>query len=122
MRDQRRVIVLAKAFAVVGIVFALHGTVTDRAATYRIGMITMVAAAAASLHLTSRHTAQEIMAQQVHVARLTVQERQAYAEMGYKAARLDALSNEIPERAGDAEIVSLPHARDAHQMRRDGSA
>lgn len=122
MRDERRVIVLAKACAVVGIVCALHGTVTDRAAIYRIGMITMVASAAASLHFTARHNTQKIMAHQAHAARLPVQERQAYAEMGYKAARLDALSNEIPETAGDAEVFNLPRARHSHSMRRDGSA
>lgn len=85
-------------------------------------MIVMVVSAAVSLHLTSRHSTQQIMAHQAQVSRLSVQERQAYAQMGYKAARLDALTNDMPETAGDAEVVTLPHARHSHQMRRDGSA
>ncbi|MFF7171142.1 hypothetical protein [Streptomyces pseudovenezuelae] len=85
-------------------------------------MITIVVSAAASLHLTSRQNAQRVMAHQEQVARSAAQERQRYAEMGYKAARLDALSNETPLMAGDADIVNLPHARLSHQMRRNGSA
>lgn len=121
MRDRRRVIVLAKACVIVGIAFALHGTFTDRDSTYRLGVIVLVTSAAVSLQLTSRHNAQKVIAHQAEAARLTVAERQAYSQMGYKAALLDALNNEAPT-AGDAEIVNLPHARRSHQMRRDGSA
>lgn len=122
MRDQRRVIVLAKACVIVGITLAAHGTITDQAATFRCGMLILLLSTAAALHMTSRANAREVMAHQVRVARLTAQERQQYTEIGWKAARLDALAEDAPTAAGDADVVRLPRARTAHQMRRDGSA
>ncbi|MEU2739876.1 DUF2964 family protein [Streptomyces sp. NPDC007095] len=123
MREQQqRVIVLAKACAVVGIAFALHGTIADRDATFRVGMITLIVSVAAAFQLTLRINTQALMAHQTHVARLTVQERQAYAEMGYKAARLDALNEIAPEATGDAQIVNLPFARSSSETRKKGSA
>ncbi|MGW2742323.1 hypothetical protein [Streptomyces sp. NPDC001450] len=85
-------------------------------------MVTLLASAAVAVLVTSRVNAKEIMAHQARVARLSAQERQAYAEMGWKAARLDALTEETPAVAGEAEIVNLPHARHTPNMRRNGSA
>lgn len=121
MRDKRRVIVLAKACAIVGIALALHGMITDRQLVYRGGMLALLASAAVAILVTSRVNTQEIMAHQARVARLTVRERQAYAEMGWKASRLDALTKETPEGEG-AEILDLPGARHPADMRRNGSA
>jgi hypothetical protein len=120
MHRQRRVIVLAKVCVIVGIAFALHGTITDRASTYRIGMLTLFLSIGACLHLTSRYNTERLMVHQARVARLTAHERQQYTEMGWKAARLDA--DEEPPMLGDAEIVNLPRARNSPQIRRNGSA
>ncbi|MFD5838176.1 hypothetical protein ACFWHV_32205 [Streptomyces collinus] len=122
MRDQRRVNVLAKAFAVVGIALALHGTFTDRAATFRAGMLTLVASSGLWIHTTGRINTQRIIEHQDRAARLTAQERQEYAQMGWKAARLDAMTGEGRRMAGDAEVFELPHARHTPRARRDGSA
>lgn len=123
---ERRVIVLAKACAVVGIALAAYGTVTDQVAPFRGGMITLIVAAAVHLHITSRADTHAVLAQQASLARLSTRDRQRYAELGYKAALLDALTDDAPTRgadqAGAADVIDLPHARRAPQMRRDGSA
>jgi hypothetical protein len=111
MRD--RVAVLAKACAIVGIALALHGTLSDRAMTYRMGMLTLVTSIGVTLQLTSRAAVQEVMAQQARVARLGVRERQQYA---------DAQAHQAPSRPGGAEVFTFPHARQNPAMRRNGSA
>jgi hypothetical protein len=120
MRD--RVAVLAKACAIVGIALALHGTLSDRAMTYRMGMLTLVTSIGVTLQLTSRAAVQEVMAQQARVARLGVRERQQYAELGYRAAQIDAQAHQAPSRPGGAEVFTFPHARQNPAMRRNGSA
>jgi hypothetical protein len=119
---QRRVIVLAKACAVVGIALAAYGTSTDRAGAFRSGVVILIAAASVHLHVSSRMDTQTLMAHQVRMARLTMQERQRYAEMGYKAAQIEALADDAPETAEDAQVVRLPLSRKATPIRRDGSA
>lgn len=116
------VAVLVKACAVVGIALALHGILSDRAMTYRVGMLTLVTSIGVTLQLTSRAAVQEVVAQQARVARLTVHERQQYAELGYKAAQIDAQTQRAPSRTGDAEVFTFPHARQNPAMRRNGSA
>jgi len=118
----RRVNALAKAFAVVGIVVALHGIATDHARTFRAGILTLIVSAFTAQHLTSRNNQERLMQQQAELARTTMQERQLYSEMGYKAARLDAQTERIPQ-TSDAEVVVLPHARShSPRMRSNGSA
>jgi hypothetical protein len=118
---ERRVIVLAKACAVVGIALALHGIIAERSSTFRIGVLTLITATSVHLRAASRLDVRAVMEHQAAMARLTAQDRQRYAAMGYKAARLDALTEDAPE-TGDAEVVMLPHARLSPQVRRDGSA
>ncbi|MFF1483078.1 hypothetical protein ACIGZH_01955 [Streptomyces sp. NPDC058319] len=113
--------VLATACVIVGITLALYGTIADRTPAFRVGVLTLLVSSAVALHLTSRANAAAVMAHQTQVARLTVQERQQYAEMGWKAARLDALTGQAPEIEGGAEVVILPRTH-SPQMRRDGSA
>ncbi|MEU0675420.1 hypothetical protein ABZ330_21515 [Streptomyces sp. NPDC006172] len=122
MQDQHRVIVLAKACAVVGIVLALHGAIADRSTTWRAGLLTLVSSIGVSIHLTSRYNTQKLMEHQAQTARLTARERQQYAQMGWNAHAIDALTEEPSETAGDAEVIRLPHARNNPQMRRNGSA
>jgi hypothetical protein len=119
---ERRVIVLAKACAVVGTALAAYGTITDHAAMFRIGFLVLIVSASVHLHVTSRLNMQAVMAHQVSMARLTIQDRQRYSEMGYKAAQYDALVDDTPEIEGGAEVVELPHARLTPQARRNGSA
>lgn len=122
MRDQRRVIVLAKACAVVGIALAAYGIIADRTDTFRTGVLILLTSSAASLHLTSRVAQQELMAHQARMARLTVQERQQWTEYGWRARQIDALSEGTPTIGGDADVIGLPHPRSTPQMRRNGSA
>lgn len=117
MQDQRRVIVLARVCVIVGITLALHGTLADCVFTFRTGMLIILVSAAVYLQMTSRANAREVMAHQARLARLSLQERQQYTEMGWKAARLDALTDDAPRAAGDADVVRLPRARTTHQMR-----
>ncbi|MGW0012575.1 hypothetical protein ACWDVX_22870 [Streptomyces tendae] len=122
MRDQRRVIVLAKACVVVGIALAAYGIIADRTDTFRTGVLVLLVSGFVSVQLTQRAHLQQTLAHQSRVARLTVQERQECAEYGWRAAQIDALTEDTPEIAGDAEVVGLPHPRHTPQMRRNGSA
>ncbi|NJP71942.1 hypothetical protein [Streptomyces sp. C1-2] len=122
MQDQRRVIILAKACVIVGIALAIHGVLADSALTFRPGILITLLSALAHLHMTSRANTREVMAHRAHLARMSAQERQQYTEIGWRAALLDALTEDAPTAADDAEIVHLPRARTTPQMRRDGSA
>lgn len=122
MRDQRRVIVLAKACAVVGIALAAYGIIADRADAFRTGVLVLLISSAASVQLTQRENLHQVMAHQSHVARLTAQERQQWTEYGWRAAQIDAQTEGTPKTAGGAEVVALPHPRHTPQMRRNGSA
>lgn len=109
--------------AIVGIVFAVHGTITDRATTYRTGLVALVVGLAVTIDARGRRNTQRLMEHQTRTAALTMRERQQYAEMGWKAAKLDALNDEYtPEIAGGAQIVDLPSARSSSEARRKGSA
>lgn len=119
---ERSVIVLAKACAVVGTASALHGIAAERADTFRAGLLALVLSTAVHLHMNARLNVQAVMAHQTSTTRLAMQERQAYAEMGYKARCFEALTEDTPEAASDAEVVRLPVARHNPQMRRNGSA
>ncbi|MFF9088593.1 hypothetical protein ACF1BE_19615 [Streptomyces sp. NPDC014991] len=101
---------------------ALHGIIADRAATFRVGTLALISSAALHLHMTSRLNTHAVMAHQATLARMSMRERQQYAEMGYKARCFEALTEDAPETTGAADIVRLPVARHAPQMRRNGSA
>lgn len=122
MQDQRRVIILAKACAVVGTALAAYGIIADRTDAFRAGVLILLVSSAASIQLTQRENLQQAMAHQSRVARLTVRERQRWTEYGWRAAQIDALTEDAPETTCDAEILNLPHHRHAPQMRRNGSA
>ncbi|MFE9810654.1 hypothetical protein [Streptomyces sp. NPDC005548] len=85
-------------------------------------MITLLASSAVAVELSGRANLQTLMCHQEHVAHVSKVEKQRYAEMGWKAARLDAANDFPPEMVGDADIVNLPRARHFHSVRRDGSA
>jgi hypothetical protein len=125
MRREQASNVLARVgmvSAIVGIVFAVHGTITERATTYRTGTIALLVGLGVAVDARSRLNTQRLMEHQSRTAALTMRERQQYAEMGYKAARLDALSEDAPPIAGDAQIVNLPFARSSSDARKKGSA
>lgn len=122
MRDQHRVIVLAKACAVVGTVLAVYGIIAGRTDPFRAGVLILIVATGATVQLTQRAHLQQVMAHTARVARLTEQERQQWTELGWRACQIDAQSEEPPGIAGDADVVALPHPRPTPQMRRNGSA
>ncbi|WP_399142258.1 hypothetical protein Q3A86_32985 [Streptomyces sp. NBUA17] len=122
MRDEHRVIVLAKACAIVGIALAAFGIIADRTTEFRSGMLILLVSSAAAVQLTQREHLRQAMAHTARVARLTARERQQWAEYGWRAAQIDALTEDTPETAGGAEVVGLPHPRHTPQMRRNGSA
>lgn len=122
MRGQRAAIVLASASVVVGAAFALHGTATDRATTFRTGLVALLVGLVGVADARQRLNVQRLMEHQTRTATLAMQERQRYAELGWKAAKIDALSEETPEFAGDAQVVNLPVARSASSARKKGSA
>ncbi|GGQ80942.1 hypothetical protein [Streptomyces flaveolus] len=122
MQDQRRVEVLAKACATVGVALAGYGTVLDLTPAYRAGVLILITSVAACLHHMIRTATRAVMAHQSECTRSAVQERQQIAEMGMKAARFDMLTDVALEAKGDAEVVALPRPRDTPRMRRNGSA
>lgn len=122
MRVQRAAIVLASVSVVVGIAFAVHGTATDRATTYRTGIVALLVGFVGMVEVRQRLHVQRLMEHQTRTATLATQERQRYAELGWKAAKIDALNEETPKFAGDAQVVNLPVARSASGAREKGSA
>ncbi|MCX4705698.1 DUF2964 family protein [Streptomyces sp. NBC_01373] len=122
MRGQRAALFGFTASAVVGIVLAIHGSITDRAATYRPGLIALVVGAAGVLDARSRLNTQALVAHQARLTNLSMQDRQRYAEMGWKAAQFDASNGGTVEQMGGAQIFDLPSARSSHDVRRNGSA
>ncbi|MFC8873177.1 hypothetical protein [Streptomyces ardesiacus] len=122
MLDQRRVIILAKACVIVGIALAAYGIIADRTDAFRTGVLVLLASGTTSVQLTQREHHRQAMAHTSRAARLTQQERQQCAEYGWKAAQIDALTEDTPEIAGGAEVVGLPRPRHTPQMRRNGSA
>ncbi|MCX4615753.1 hypothetical protein [Streptomyces mirabilis] len=113
---------------VVGITLAAHGIVTDFPGTYRTGFVLLVIGLAgfrdARLRtLTERlveDATERVVEHATNVGRLSLRERQSFAEMGYKAALLSV--DQKPPAAGGAEIHEFPAARRDSEMRRNGSA
>ncbi|WP_031046844.1 hypothetical protein [Streptomyces sp. NRRL F-5650] len=121
MRDRQTVEVLAKACAAVGAVLAAYGTLVDRTALFRVGLLILLISIAVSLHRTCRTSVRQVITHQARVSGLTQQERQQWTELGWNAARIDAMTDHA-EGAQGAEIVALPTPPDAPPMRRNGSA
>lgn len=122
MRGQRAALAGFAAGAIVGIVLAIHGTVTDRAATYRPGLVVLLVGVAGVLDARSRLNTQRLVEHQARLTEVSMQDRQRYAEMGWKAAKLDAMNGESTENADGAQILNLPPSRSSHDLRRNGSA
>lgn len=122
MRGQRAALVGFAAGAVVGIVLAIHGTIMDRATTYRTGLVALLVGAAGVLDVRSRLNTQRLVEHQARLTEVSMQDRQRYAEMGWKAAKLDAMNGEFAENVDGAQILNLPSSRSSHDMRRNGSA
>lgn len=122
MWAQRAAAVLAIATTTVGVVLVAHGTLYETATLYRVGLAVLVIGLAWVLDRRSHRNMQRLMDHQARVARLAVHERQQYAEMGWRAARLEISGNK-PVETGDAKIVDLPAARSAvPRVRKNGSA
>ncbi|MBC2864427.1 hypothetical protein [Streptomyces mexicanus] len=102
-----------------GLVLALHGAIAGRTMTYRLGLVILLVGLAGVVETRIRINTHRLIAHQVDIARITAQERQSFAEMGWKACLL-SMKSERPNAAG-ADIVELP-ARRTSEMRRDGSA
>ncbi|MFI9600380.1 hypothetical protein ACIHCX_10945 [Streptomyces sp. NPDC052043] len=105
--------------AIVGIVLAVHGIITDVDEAYEFGWVVLLIGLAGIVDTRFRINAQRVIDHTTNVATLAEQERQSYAEMGWKAARLSATSE--PGRTAGAQIVELP-TRHTSEMRRGGSA
>ncbi|MEU3289953.1 hypothetical protein [Streptomyces longwoodensis] len=105
-----------------GIALALHGTLMDRAATFRGGMLVLVTSAAALLYATSRLNVKTVLDHQEAMAHLTMRERQEYAQMGYRAREYMEWAKGAPEAAEDADVIRFPLPPDEPPLRRNGSA
>lgn len=121
MQDQQRVQVLAKGCAAVGAALSLYGTLIDRTPLFRVGLLILLISVAVSLHRTCRTSVRQVITHQARVSGLTQQERQQWTELGWNAARIDAMTDHA-ESAQGAEIVALPSPPDTPPMRRNGSA
>lgn len=119
MRGRHRTLTAFKACTAAGLVFAIHGTAAGAATTYRLGMMLLLVGVAGVVEARIRINTSKLIAHQVDVARIGVQERQRFAEMGWKAAILSAVP-EQPNAAG-GKVVDMP-ARRTPEMRKDGSA
>ncbi|MFJ6590232.1 hypothetical protein ACIQPP_05310 [Streptomyces violaceusniger] len=108
---------------VVGAALVTHAILVDHVGTWRAGLATLIVGVGGLVDARNRCYTEALIAHQAEVAKLTVRERWRYAEMGWKAARLDALEGEAgtPEE-GDAQILKLPRARSASEARKNGSA
>lgn len=104
--------------AVVGTALAVQGTFTDSPRAYRAGFLILLLALAGVIDTRNRINTQRLVEHATDVGRLSLRERQSFAEMGWKAA---LLSVEEPTATGGAEIHEFPSARPP-RMRRDGSA
>lgn len=128
MRGARAVTGLTAAGTVVGIVFAIHGTITNSATSFRTGAVVVIIGLAGLLDARARHRADEataaVVAHQASAARLTAQQKQWYAELGWKAAKIDSVNREdaLKGNADGAQVFDLPAARASQEIRRDGSA
>jgi hypothetical protein len=107
------------AGASIGLATALHGTVADSSTSYRLGMILLLVGLAGIVEARVRINTYTLIEHQIDVARLSAQERQRFAEMGWRAAVLNA----VPEQSNTAggKVVDLPTRR-TPEMRKGGSA
>lgn len=108
------------AAAVVGIAFAAHGIVAECEATYRTGFVVLLVGLAGVIDARIRINTARLVEHATTVGRIGHGERQAFAEMGWKAALLCV--DQKPAAPGGAEIHDFPAARRTPDMRRDGSA
>ena len=122
MRAQWAIDVLSGLAAAVGAALVTHGIVADGQVTYRAGIALLIAGLVGLADTHQRRNTERLMAHQARLAELSIAERWRYAEMGWKAAKLDSLDDEAQESAGDAQVVHLPGARAASEARRNGSA
>ncbi|MEV8394778.1 MULTISPECIES: hypothetical protein [unclassified Streptomyces] len=121
MRKRGRQESAALAIAVVGTALVTYGTVVDHLAMYRAGLASLLVGLIALADARNAHAERRLIMHQEAVARLTARERQQYAEMGWKAARLDALEGNTGADE-NADIVRFPGTRTHSEMRKDGSA
>ncbi|WP_406337325.1 hypothetical protein [Streptomyces sp. NBC_00649] len=111
------------SFSVVGAGLIAHSAAADNVATWRTGLAALIIGLIALIDARSTRNRERLLAHQVKVAELTVRERWRYAEMGWKAARLDALEGKTEEPdAADAQVYALPAACPRPEARSGGSA
>ena len=122
MRAQWAIDALSGLSAAVGAALVTHGIVADGTATYRAGIALLLIGLVGLVDTHQRRNTERLMAHQASVAELSVAERWRYAEMGWKAAKLDGLDDETQQSAGDAQVYNLPGARAASEERSKGSA
>ena len=123
VRARQTASVAAAMITAVGAALITHATIADNVETWRTGLATLVIGVAGVLVDRSCRNTRKLLAHQAEVARLSVAERWRYAEMGRKAARLDAIEGEEePPEAGDAQVVNLHGACPSSVMRKNGSA
>lgn len=122
MRAQRAIDYLSGPVAAVGAALVVHGTVAGIHATYRAGLALLLVGLVGLVDTHQRRNTERLMAHQARLAELSVAERWRYAEMGWKAAKLDSLDDETQQSAGDAQVYNLPGARAASEERSKGSA
>jgi uncharacterized membrane protein YraQ (UPF0718 family) len=122
MRAQQAVDYLSGPIAAVGAVLVTYGILADGTPEYRTGIALLVAGLLGLVDSQQRRNTARLIAHQAELARLTRAERWRYAEMGWKAAKLDSLDEETHQDAGDAQVIHLSGARAASEAQRNGSA
>lgn len=119
MRAQRTIGAILAGVTTAGGVLTAHGTLSDTAMTYRAGFAALLIGLA-GLVLHRQHCyVHRLMEHQAKLAVLSAQERQQYAEMGWRAAQLDASGGDV---IGSAQVVHLPSTRPSAAHRQNGSA
>lgn len=109
---------MAGLTAAVGAALVTVSAITHHTTEFRVGLVLLLCGLAGYLAARASADTARLIAHQAKVARLTVQERQMYTEIGWKAAQLD----NQPAQPELGEVVPLPVQRPAPYVRRDGSA
>ncbi|MGW1587271.1 hypothetical protein [Streptomyces sp. NPDC002386] len=103
-----------------GTASAAHGIITECTTSFRTGFVVLLIGLAGMLDARIRINTARLVEHATTVGRISMSERQSFAEMGWKAALLSV--DQKPPANGGAEIHEFPAGRRPSEMRRDGSA
>lgn len=113
-----KAVATAALIAVSGAALVIASAMTDHTGQFRVGLVLLLCGLAGYVCARGSRDTDRLIAHQAQVARLTVQERQLYTELGWKAALIDT----DEDRTTQGEVVPLPTQRPVIQVRQGGSA